>query len=225
MQDYIPDPAAEAQWVVDGFFSALAAGLPDTQWVDELRRNLDADCARFEEKYQRRLVDAAARYTLHQGVAVLMAYRRLHSSMPTPELLELLRHALVDPLRAAVGGATSQALDAVDDPFTKIVGISKLREQSTFGASFTFERRRDDNQGYYLDIVRCLWHSFFVAEECPELTAIFCAFDNNWIEAIDPGKHGVKFERATTLGTGGMLCPFHFFRVSRYVGKAAAEDA
>lgn len=33
MQDYVPDPAAEAKWVVNGFFCALAADLPDTQRI------------------------------------------------------------------------------------------------------------------------------------------------------------------------------------------------
>lgn len=39
-----------------------------------------------------------------------------------------------------------------------------------------------------------------------------CAFDGNWIEAIDSDKDGFRFERVTTIGLGGTHCPFHFTR-------------
>jgi hypothetical protein len=41
-----------------------------------------------------------------------------------------------------------------------------------------------------------------------------CAFDKAWIEAIDPVRHGFRFDRATTIGHGGGRCPFHFTRTS-----------
>jgi hypothetical protein len=33
-----------------------------------------------------------------------------------------------------------------------------------------------------------------------------------WIEAIDPARHGFRFDRATTIGYGGSYCPFRFTR-------------
>ncbi|WP_218021638.1 L-2-amino-thiazoline-4-carboxylic acid hydrolase [Nocardia acidivorans] len=39
-------------------------------------------------------------------------------------------------------------------------------------------------------------------------------FNGNWIDAIDPDTHHMRFERATTLGTGGTHCPFHFDRTT-----------
>jgi len=94
------------------------------------------------------------------------------------------------------------------------VSVSKSRERHFFGQSFTFERPCDDDRAYFLDVARCLWQSFFVAEGAPELTPLFCEFDANWIDAIDPDRHGVRFSRPTTLGHGGPLCPFHFYRVA-----------
>lgn len=49
---------------------------------------------------------------------------------------------------------------------------------------------------------------------CPfqAMTPVMCAFDKAWIEAIDPARHGFRFDRATTIGYGGSHCPFHFTR-------------
>lgn len=66
---------------------------------------------------------------------MLVAYRRLHPLMPKLELLALLRQAL-DPLRAAVGSATAQALDAVDDPFVKIVEDLEASRRAYFRCEF-----------------------------------------------------------------------------------------
>jgi len=215
MRDYIPDPVSEAEWTIAAFLDALEGEAETSPLVRQLRNELDAQYVSYESKYHSWLPDEAARYALRQAVAVLSAYRLCEKVVSKPRLLAILRRCFVEPLREAVRSATARQLDASQDPFAEIVGIAKLRERSVFGGSFQFEQRRDDNQACYLDVVRCLWHSVFVAEGCPELTPIFCAFDNNWIEAIDPDKHGVRFERAVTLGTGGSLCPFHFFRLRR----------
>lgn len=215
MNHYIPDPATEAEWVIAAFLDALAADPATSPHVPRLRAELDSWFARYEEKYLNELVDEAARHALRQSITVLMAYRHCRDTIPTQTLLATLQRCFVEPLRERVRSATAQMLDEAADPFGAIVNIAKLRERSVFGHAFRFETRRDDDHGCYMDVMRCLWHSFFVAEGCAELTAIFCAVDGNWIEAIDPARHGVHFERATTLGTGGSLCPFHFFRVKR----------
>jgi L-2-amino-thiazoline-4-carboxylic acid hydrolase len=213
--DYIPDPASEAEWAITAFLDALAAESTTAPAIGQLRNQLAADFAQQSEQYRDWLTDEAARHALRQGAAVLSAYRLFGEIVPKPTLLRILQSCFVEPLREAVRSATAHALDNAPDPFAEIVGIAKLRERSVFGGGFQFEKRRDDDAACYLDVVRCLWHRFFVAEGCPELTAIFCAFDHNWIDAIDPARHGVSFERAVTLGTGGALCPFHFFRVRR----------
>jgi hypothetical protein len=225
MQQYVPDVAAESAWVIQAFLDALARGLPDPGPMPELLSRLDSDCAALAARYKGWLVDEQAGHQLRQGAVVLVAYRCLRGTVPEPELLRLLRSAFTEPLRPAVRDGTAQALDQSEDPFVTLVGISKLREKHFHGDSFVLERPRDDDRAYYADVTRCLWHSFFVAEGCPELTAIFCAFDEAWIGAIEPGRHGVRFERATTLGQGGALCPFHFFRAGRESQQPAGPGA
>lgn len=210
---YTPDPSAETAWVIQTFLDAVEQHLADASLMSRLRRCLDADRAALESKYQPWLVNEQARHHLHLGATVLVTYRLLREAVPEQELLALLKGAFTEPFREAIGRATVQWLDQSADPFQMIVGVSKQREALYFGDSFVFERPREDDRAYYADVTRCLWHSFFVAEGKPELTPILCAFDENWIAAIDPERHGVRFERATTLGHGGSLCPFHFFRI------------
>jgi hypothetical protein len=126
-----------------------------------------------------------------------------------------LREAFIKPTRDFVREATTQMLDAAPDPLHALAEVSKFREEHFYGAGFTFEHERDDNQAYLVNVRRCFYHNFFVANGAPELTPIFCDFDANWIDAIDPARHGVRFERTTTMGYGGTMCPFHFYRIER----------
>lgn len=211
--EYTPDPAAENEWVTAAFLDAVqrrAAGhMPAGQLTAEIQTQQQA----LLEAHQDWMVDVQARANLHTSAVVLAAYRVLQGHIPRDELLALIREAFVWPLRDSIRTGTTLMLDHAPDPFQAMRAVSKARELHFFGAGFTFERSRDDDRAYYADVTRCLWHSFFVANGAPELTPIFCEFDTNWIEAINPARHRVQFSRATTLGNGGPLCPFHFFRL------------
>lgn len=88
----------------------------------------------------------------------------------------------------------------------------KQREEQFFGSSFEFERERDDASAYLLNIKRCFYHDFFVANHAPELTKLFCEFDWNWAAAIDSHRHRFRFQRPRTLGYGQKMCSFQFLR-------------
>lgn len=103
-------------------------------------------------------------------------------------------------------------LDAAPDPFTAIVASSRVRERDAFGAAFDFDHVADDDARYLLDVRRCFFHDVLTASGVPELTTVMCEFDRNWIDAIDPERHGIAFTRDTTIGLGGTHCPFHFRR-------------
>lgn len=55
-------------------------------------------------------------------------------------------------------------------------------------------------------------HDVLSAHSAAELTPVMCAFDQAWIEAIDPARHGFRFDRVTTIGLGGTHRPFQFTR-------------
>lgn len=219
--EYIPDPKTETERVIQGFFQVIGQRLGDPTRAQHLIEVIRTHAAALEAAYQGWVLDEQAHYNLTLGAVVLAAYRALQPTMPWDEALALLRAAFVEPLRDTMRQGTAGWLDHAPDPYAALVGVSKARERHFFGQAFTFERPRDDDRAYFLDVARCLWHSFFVAEGAPELTPIFCAFDANWIDAIDPDRHGVRFSRPTTLGHGGPLCPFHFYRVAPATGAPA----
>jgi hypothetical protein len=197
--------------VADQFLSALAERLPDARSKAATIRD-DADALLDANAHL--VVDQASRANVRQAALVLASYRAL-STVPADQLREALANAYSAPFRQFVLASTRHLLDSAEDPFAAIVGFSKQREGSFFGPSFTFDHRQDDRFAYLVDVRRCVWHAFFVANGAPELTPVFCRFDADWIDAIDPAVHGFRFERPTTLGYGGDCCRFWFIRTER----------
>jgi len=68
---------------------------------------------------------------------------------------------------------------------------------------------------YTAEVTRCHYHDVLSANGAGQLTPIFCAFDSNWINAVEAERDGLEFERPTTIGTGGDSCPFRFRRIGR----------
>jgi hypothetical protein len=89
--------------------------------------------------------------------------------------------------------------------------------ESYFGPSFEFERPVDDDNGYVLDIVRCLFHELLVATGRSELQPLLCRFDLNWVDAIDPARHRLRFVRPVTFATG-KSCRMCFLRTEHLDG-------
>src|SRR6185295_4369110 len=143
---------------------------------------------------------------------VLAAYAALRRRLSHERALELLKAAFLQS-GSWVREKTRAWLDQSPDAFRELVSISKQREVQAFGNGFSFERARDDDEAYLLNVRRCFWHDFFRSVGLPELTRVLCEFDRNWFEAIDAQRHGFRFERTTTLAYAGACCPFHFMRV------------
>jgi hypothetical protein len=220
---YVPDPEADNQAVIDGFRAHLRDRLPPGQ-AETLLAHIDALWAELEAAAGPWIVDEAAVHHLRLTTLVLASYRTLTGHLPAAGVRELLDAAFNEPLRDAVREGTAQALDASADPFQAMVELTRSRELQFFGRGFTFDRPRDDDTAYFSDVRRCLYHDYLSDHGAPELTTIFCEFDASWIGAIDPARHGLSFERATTLGRGGALCPFHFRRVGNAVPPVGGQE-
>ncbi|AXB42432.1 L-2-amino-thiazoline-4-carboxylic acid hydrolase [Amycolatopsis albispora] len=165
---------------------------------------------------------AAARITAAVGgssphlpltALVAGAYQVLLRRLPRAAARSLVAKAFHEPMRPYVHDGTKAALDAADDPFTVITGFSKDREENYFGDDFVFSRVEDSSR-YLVDVHRCFYVRVLEIAGVPELGTVFCEFDAAWISAIDRDRHGVDFERPTTIARGGATCPFHFRRVT-----------
>ncbi|MGY0061308.1 L-2-amino-thiazoline-4-carboxylic acid hydrolase [Streptomyces sp. LZ34] len=212
--DYVPDPERDTAMLVDGFFDHISATSREQALPGDLVSAMRERHAALEAANAHLVVDEPSRYNLRITLAVVAAYETLLPRLGGDAATRAVRAALVEPLGEAVYASTRAMLDAAPDPFRAMVDVSKSREEYAFGKAFTFQRTADDDQRYLLDVHRCFYHEVLVANSAPELTPVMCAFDGNWIEAIDPDRHGFRFERATTIGLGGARCPFHFTRTA-----------
>jgi hypothetical protein len=206
---YVPDPEADTAAVIEGFYQHLADSLGLSGTVLAAMRGTHE---RLLATNSHLIVDEAARYNLRMTLVLVAAYELLTPEIGRGAALAAIHAAFVEPLADVVQQATTALLDHAPDPFRAMVELAKAREREAFGAGFVFEHPADDNSRFFADVWRCHYHDTLVANGAPELTPVMCAFDANWIGAIDPARHGFSFERTTTIGLGGTHCPFHFFR-------------
>ncbi len=218
---YVPDPDRDTATLIDGFFDHIAAMLRERALPGDLLAAMRARHEELETDNAYLIVDDPARYNLRMTLALVAAYEFLLPRLGRDDAVAATAAAFIEPLGNIVREATRAVLDAAPDPFAAMVALTKSREELAFGQGFTFRRPADDGQRYFLDVHRCFYHDVLAANSVPELTPAMCAFDGNWIEAIDPDKDGFRFERVTTIGLGGTHCPFHFHRT----GAAGAQDA
>ena len=209
---YVPDPERDTAAVIDGFFAHLTAALGEPPLPEDLAAGMRTRLEELERVHADMVIDDPSRYNLRMTVALVAAYEALRPRLGRDEAIAVIGAAFTGPLGPAVREGTRLMLDAAPDPFGVMVEVCKSRERDAFGDGFTFRRPADDDQRYYLDVHRCFYHDVLIANSAAELTPVMCAFDKAWIEAIDPARHGFRFDRATTIGYGGSYCPFHFSR-------------
>lgn len=206
---YVPDPESETNTIIEALFAHLSAeGV-----ADEVLAAIRARHTQLVAANQHLVVDELARHNLRFTLVAAAAYESLRPELGQDKAIEAVEAAIVEPLAPFVGAATRAMLDNVPDPFATMVDMAKSRETESFGEGFEFRHAVDDGERFHQDVHRCHYHDVLVANGVPELTPALCAFDRSWMDVIDPARHGFRFDRETTIGTGGTHCPFHFSRV------------
>jgi hypothetical protein len=59
-----------------------------------------------------------------------------------------------------------------------------------------------------MKVHRCLWRDFFTRHDAPLVNTVLCAWDTNWMRAIDPAVTGLRAERIALLSLGDSHCRF-----------------
>ena len=201
------DPTGWTALIEQAFFARLREVLAPHDVEQQVRSRL----AELDEQLQHLVhnpMDAAnVRFT---SLAVA-AYDVLEPAHGPAGATAVVEDCLNSPFRDVILVATASLLDDADDPFAALVAAGKERESTYFGPSFTFERPVDDQHSYVLDVIRCLFHEALVAAGHTHLQAVMCRFDLNWVDAIDPDRHHVRFVRPVTFATGD-TCRMCFLR-------------
>lgn len=222
--DWTTTPEEAYLAIEGGFFGVLGERVAGRVNLAELGRNIRACQAEIEGRHASWVEDEQSTFHLRFAALALAGYRALLEVLPGDEALALVRDALIEPSRPWMLSGTEQALDHAPDPFALMTGISKEKEADFYGRTFAFERPQDDEHAYLLNITRCFWYRFFAENGAPELMPAFCDFDTNWMDAVDPGRHGFRAERPTTLGYSGDTCRFWFIRSSSTRASADGDN-
>ncbi|MFI7694824.1 L-2-amino-thiazoline-4-carboxylic acid hydrolase [Nonomuraea sp. NPDC049655] len=209
---YVPAPDRDTTLLLDAFYDHLAALLHERALPGDLVSAMRARQSELEAAQQSLIVDEPARHNLRMTLALVAAYALLLPRLGREAAVAVVRASFIEPLGDALQEGTQAVLDNAPDAFAAMVELSRSREEYAFGKGFVFDRTVEDDERYHLDVHRCFYHDVLVANSVPELTPVMCAFDINWIESIAPDRHGFRFDRRTTIGTGGTHCPFHFSR-------------
>ena len=67
---------------------------------------------------------------------------------------------------------------------------------------------QNDGWGLCFHTTRCLYKELADYYHCPEVAVLFCKVDHVMFDNL---KH-IRFERSQTLGEGGSLCDFHYYK-------------
>ena len=120
--------------------------------------------------------------------------------------------ALVEPGRRTIHFFTRMMLRWSGDPFSAITRYGREQVPPRYGSAFSFSVEEDTPERFVQGVHQCFFHAFLTAEGAGELTQLFCAFDYNWIDAIDPSRDGIRFARPSTIANGDVICRFEFER-------------
>jgi len=179
----------------------------------ELIRKINREIDRSMVEYSYLLVDEKTQPHLRLTACVLASYQALSSGLlDRTQALDLVEEVFVSIGRKTLKLYTQAILMFSQDPFSAITGAGTKRAMQQYGEAWEF-RFEGTQSSFTMTSTRCFYHDFFTAAGAQQLTRVFCSWDENWIRPIDPTKHGVSFERPTTMGYGGKECPFIFKRV------------
>lgn len=184
-------------------------GIPE---AERLVRNLDPEIERIMVAYSHMVVDEKTHPHLRLTACVLSAYQALAAGTLEPQqALELIDDIFASIGRTTLRLYTRALLTFSRDPFAAITRAGQ-RALEQYGSAWEFQIEETDSS-FAMTATKCFYHDFFKAADAPQLTRVFCHWDENWIGPIDPEKHHILFERPTTMGYGGHKCPFIFKRV------------
>jgi len=96
------------------------------------------------------------------------------------------------------------------DPFSMMRRAVRFVNKTAFPASgWDIEYIQDDTEAIAFNIHNCLIMNILTAYGVPELTKVFCQFDDDIAELFPPQ---ILWQRGSTLARGAELCDFRYIR-------------
>jgi L-2-amino-thiazoline-4-carboxylic acid hydrolase len=175
---------------------------------DELMAAIKARAEEIAEANKDLAVDGRSEGSLAICAVVLASYETLLPLFDGDQRRAILylQHAMGPVLRRPYDlmfstlNERKDPLDKIEKACRKTVGI--------YPAYFEFDFQRPDPGLFEMNIRRCFFRDFFDRHDARLVTTVMCAFDVNFMKAIDPSVSGLRAERTSLLSLGDDQCRF-----------------
>lgn len=91
----------------------------------------------------------------------------------------------------------------------KFIEKSAIQSKKSYG-KFLEIREKKEKDKFVSVVTKCGIHDFFIRRQIPELTSVFCKWDNLWADEINKYKCGIEFNRTSTIAEADDTCRFEF---------------
>ena len=141
-------------------------------------------------------------------VPVLALYKVLLEKTGDKESVLVEVHDLMSAVVMGKGGMMISTLNKFPDPFSILRRAICFVNRAVFSApGWNIEYIQDDHSAIAFNIHNCLILNILTAYGVPELTKVFCQFDDD-IAALFPPQ--ILWKRENTMADGADLCDFRY---------------
>jgi hypothetical protein len=172
------------------------------------------------EADQDMIVDGPSKGMLVLSAIVLAAYEAVLPELDGDQrrTIAFLQQVFGAVLERSVELAI-KALAHADDPLDTLdAGCRKTF--AMYGSYYDIDFERVDPATFEMRVGRCFFRDFFARHDLTPVTTVLCAWDANWMQALDPGTTGLVSARTSLLSLGHASC---VFRVERTDDPLAAH--
>lgn len=210
---------AEGHWLMgrvlphqllEGIGSHLSLVAPGR--TEELVRAVSQRAGQLAELDRDLAVDGAAEGMVAMSAVLLAAFEmlRVHFEDDDRRTILFLQHVFGEVLKRSME-IVIEALVKRDAPL-ETVASAITKSSGLYGSYFHFEFERPDAATFEMRVTRCLFRDFFARHNATMVTTVLCAWDANWMQALDPAVGGLRAERTSLLSLGDDACRFRVLR-------------
>jgi hypothetical protein len=153
-------------------------------------------------------IDGPSKGALAISAVVLASYENLLPLFDGDERRTILylQHVMGTVLKRPYE-VTFSTLSKRDKPLDKIEKVCG-KTMGLYGKGWDYDFERPDPGTFEMNISHCFFRDFFDRHDNRLVTTVMCAFDVNFLEAIDPSVSGLRTERTSLMSLGDDHCRF-----------------
>jgi len=153
-------------------------------------------------------VDGPSKGMLGISATVLASYEQLVPLMGGDErrTILLLQHIFGSVLEKSMD-VTFETLTDRDKPLDTLDKACR-KGFAAYGSYFDIDFDRPEASTFEMKVSRCFFHDFFARHDAVPVTTVLCAWDANWMQALDPAVSGLRAERTSLISLGDDACTF-----------------